>query len=86
MNQQRIDEIRERCEAATSAPWKSGNQYIRSTRENGNPQTTICEVYGNPVNNAEFISHARDDIPAIITVSQSAGFKDKNGKLIFEGG
>ena len=49
----RIAEIKERCEAATPGPW-------------GTPEKPLMDVL-NEGYNAGFVSHAREDIPYLLS-------------------
>lgn len=62
---QRIGEIRARCEAATPGPWKQYNDWevitpskIQSVAHTFNP---------NANNDAEFIAHVREDVPYLLS-------------------
>jgi hypothetical protein len=63
-----LDEIRERCEAATRGPWKS---YIEG-REKMNGSSFIMtageDIYLRGATDADqdFIAHARQDIPTLL--------------------
>jgi len=83
MDKQKLDEIRARCEAATPGPWhyvsqhKEINEKLMDTDENGavvgELPNGIAEIY--PINrqsNAEFIAHARQDIPDLLSALENA--------------
>jgi hypothetical protein len=95
MNQQRIDEIRARCEAATPAPWNyfyknkyrehhvsvpiEGSSFTEAIFPDGCPIDGLSEDDGK---NAEFIAHAREDIPALLEYigqlrAENAGLKEQ---------
>jgi hypothetical protein len=71
----KLDEIKARCEAATPGPWTPeirGNTiqshcvvcdtiYIEKTKN-------ICSGISPKTKNAEFITHARTDIPALLSL------------------
>ena len=79
MGAKRIEEIRQRAEAATEGPW----EYVSQTEDEYempkfvSPEHTImdfgdCTMFypteGTPPDNAdaEFLAHAREDIPALL--------------------
>jgi hypothetical protein len=80
MTKLNLDEIMARCEAATPGPWvrvdptDKGQEYIIGTvdedEEYGGWSSPIitCDsgVYGPRPPDAEFICHARTDIPALV--------------------
>lgn len=74
MNDEQLQAIRARCEAATPGPWhewhidKAPSGIICDTRENGVAQTfnRIDEAYPNDGANASFIAHAREDVPTLL--------------------
>lgn len=53
MNEQRLQEIKERAEKAIPGPWYTNNKYIRLGKS----------ISGY---DAEFIAHAREDVSALI--------------------
>ena len=69
-----IDAIRKRCEAATPGPWRKTSHYygdgccnIWSGEGTDCPVVRECESGGVILrNDAEFISNARTDIPALL--------------------
>lgn len=70
MNQ--IEAIEKRCNEATPGPWEEGftyhgSQHCGAVRHNGR---VVCETryfdMGNSEPNAEFIAHAREDIPFLL--------------------
>ena len=72
MSADRLAEIRARAEAATPGPWtlgpcSHGGQILQrgddSSRETRHPQTYLQIV---PDSDAEFIAHARTDIPYLL--------------------
>lgn len=61
MTEQELQEIRERADKATSGPWeknKNGNV--------GNGIYTLFYNYCGSIHDAEFIAHAREDIPKLM--------------------
>jgi hypothetical protein len=62
MTKQQLNEIRERCEAATSAPW-----YIRRHTVEDYNANHICGDFGyGSDGDKAFIAHARADVPALL--------------------
>ena len=71
-----IAEIRARCHAATAAPWVADISpdgsladvnHATLVDELGEPQTVaLCDIIGNNENDACFIAHSREDIPALL--------------------
>jgi putative IMPACT (imprinted ancient) family translation regulator len=62
MTTQQLNEIRERCETATSAPW-----YIRRHTVEDYNANHICGDFGyGSVDDKAFIAHARADVPALL--------------------
>ncbi len=60
----RLEEIRKRAEAATEGPWQN-------VRPGGIPPGIVCDIKGKPwdiTDDAEFISHARSDIPWLLAL------------------
>ena len=80
MNDNRIAEIQQRCEAATPSPWEVEKYYhdepyeqfiksaaVVSTYEDGSKGTITRNNWSNPVvADLEFIAHAREDIPYLL--------------------
>ena len=80
MNDNRIAEIQQRCEAATPSPWEVEKYYhdepyeqfiksaaVVSTCEDGSKRTITRNNWSNPVvADLEFIAHAREDIPYLL--------------------
>ncbi|UWG96800.1 hypothetical protein LPY66_18265 [Dehalobacter sp. DCM] len=73
MNKEELDAIRDRCEKATPGPWKwiiNGNtvQSHAITTDTGECgiQEKICASISPKTRNAEFIAHARTDIPLLL--------------------
>ena len=80
MNDNRIAEIQQRCEAATPSPWEVEKYYhdepyeqfiksaaVVSTYEDGSKRTITRNNWSNPVvADLEFIAHAREDIPYLL--------------------
>jgi hypothetical protein len=71
MTEQEIEEIEMRALAATREPW-----HVEYFGDGGYPQrvandagVVVCDTHdggGYPATNAEFIAHARTDVPALI--------------------
>ena len=64
----RIDEIRVRCEVATAGPWKDCRR-LDGVPTVANKNIRICDAYKNNKQqwaDAEFIAHAREDIPYLL--------------------
>lgn len=79
MNADKLKEIGQRCEAATEGPWYVGEDYYGgvSVRTKPTPATNIdganaiLENTGRSIGDiakedAEFIAHARQDIPVLL--------------------
>ena len=81
MNEQRLQEIKERAEKATPGPWKVyqdaistsiGTEFIHPQLNGPMPVITDAYHVGGAINiyiddaDAEFIAHARQDVPALI--------------------
>jgi len=63
-----LDEIKEREQAATSGPWEvkvKGNT-VESHQVMSQGNEPICSAISPKTKNAQFIAHARTDIPALI--------------------
>lgn len=60
---ERLAEIQARAEAATPGPWheEAGNVHVEHGR-----LATIGGTYVTAVPDAEFIAHAREDVPALV--------------------
>jgi hypothetical protein len=67
----RIDEIRARCGAATPGPWGltgSRKQLVDSRPDQQcGAESIVCDVWSNIAGNADFIAHAREDIPYLLS-------------------
>lgn len=67
MNAEQIEEIRKRAEAATAGPWG-----VEESRYSGSYNVGIVDWSSDfsaclcPKNDAEFIAHAREDVPALL--------------------
>jgi len=82
MTDGKLNEIRARCEAATPGPWRnigeplSGYPRIFSDAEHGGfRQPFICGIRAadeQANNDAEFMAHAREDIPALLDALEAA--------------
>lgn len=74
MTREQLDAIRARMEAATPGPWEAGTAVCcPDVGWVGGPRRTICPVYEGTkrthmldANDAEFIAHAREDVPALL--------------------
>jgi len=83
MTKTEIDEIRARCEAATPGPWAFfHNDYVNIYHIQGDEKVDGEErsiTYGLADvpwrNNAEFIAHAREDIPALLDTLEKSESK-----------
>ena len=68
MDTQELQAIRERAEAATPGPWKHKKTYISTITTE--PESDDFIVWGDggvdKETDAEFIAHARTDIPALL--------------------
>ena len=69
----RLDEIEARTTAATEGPWEAEHHYNRLTGKHvvsEIPRVAECEGNGagglDHAEDAEFISHARQDVPALV--------------------
>lgn len=63
----RVEEIRKRCEAATSGPW----EIHRMFRQVWSPKTQLfvsCEADGEEDPDANFIAHSREDVPYLLAL------------------
>jgi len=68
MNQKRIDEIRARCEAATPGEWHDLDDWLVYTGDyiegaGISNEQVVCTTKDGA---AEFIAHARQDIPELL--------------------
>jgi hypothetical protein len=66
MTQQRLDEIRTRCARAKRGPWAGAaprGDYRFSVLDAND--LLVCRV--NSISNTDFIAHARQDIPALLS-------------------
>ena len=62
MTLQELEEIRKRCDAATEGPWEQ-----EDCRENHIATATGMDIAHAPKQiNAQFIAHARTDVPALL--------------------
>lgn len=63
-----LDGIKARVEAATPAPWQRANHVVDMGPPSDSP-FAVCHSDADPSpspQNAEFIAHAREDVPALI--------------------
>ena len=69
MNQKELNEIKERCDKATEGPWLANgtSDYTEIYDANawGKALAPLALVGSNP-KDADFIAHARQDIPALL--------------------
>lgn len=74
MTDQELEEIRLRCDAATSGPWvsyvegrdhSSGSNFIMTGE--GDSRGEDIELAGASVADQDFIAHARQDIPTLLS-------------------
>jgi hypothetical protein len=69
--QQKLEEIKERAEKATDGPWLNDERIVL---QDSGIQPHICYSYtadgysltDKPIENAEFIAHARTDVPLLL--------------------
>lgn len=71
MNVEQLESIKERAEMATSGPWfKGAERYVESNiRDTDDGEWTADNIAETNTNNpfdAEFIAHARDDVPELV--------------------
>jgi len=81
---ERLLAIQARCEAATPGPWKvieKGNTVpsvaVVSVAYDTRPQETICPNMSTKTDNADFIAHARQDIPYLLAL-----LAERDGSLL----
>lgn len=70
-----MDKIEQRCNAATPGPWK----YTPRGTIIGHSKTEVCS---NARVDAEFITHAREDIPRLITLARRAVAAEAENELL----
>lgn len=71
MNQKELDEIKERCDKATEGPWITGGC---SGRMITTPDGYVGDGFIADVDtkvHADFIAHARQDVPALLAEIES---------------
>ena len=71
MSKDRLDEIRKRCEKVTPGPWSSFGQTIENESINLKDFQWVSagaryECTAQEGTDAEFIAHAREDVPFLI--------------------
>ncbi len=70
MNEQELEQIEARAAKATPGPWEVDNDLSVYTKDGGHGTPwTLFDTVGNEGEdnpNADFIAHAREDIPALI--------------------
>lgn len=65
MDQEQLNAIKERVAKATAGVWRSMDTgHIRTRYSVGNEEEYVAHTYD--VNDAEFIAHSRDDVPALV--------------------
>lgn len=66
-NQLDLDEIRARAAAATPGPWQARREFVVSGDLEGIPDCVVSTGEDGPqeLADAEFIAHAREDVPAL---------------------
>lgn len=89
MDAERLAEIRARCEAATAGPWWHDWNMGGSPNEvwvSGDSWGLICTTdggVGDEDKDAEFIAHAREDIPALLAeVERLRGENEANAEAV----
>ncbi|QPA60664.1 hypothetical protein [Lysinibacillus sphaericus] len=66
MDQKQFNAIKERVVKATPGEWRSMDTgHVRKHYSVGNEEEFVAHTYD--VNDAEFIAHARIDVPALVT-------------------
>lgn len=68
----RLDEIRARCEAATKGPWRCEIETHGCHWLFDGLGTVLCYLKWEDADDAEFIAHARADLPALLAVATAA--------------
>ena len=68
----RLDEIRARCEAATKGPWRCEIETHGCHWLFDGLGTVLCYLKWEDADDAEFIAHAREDLPALLAVVEAA--------------
>jgi len=70
MSAEQLDAIQARADAATEGPWETVRHdlslYVQS--KHANLQANLGYVGNHPEPDAEFIAHARTDVPALIAL------------------
>ncbi len=74
MTREQLKAIRDHVEAATPGPWEAGTAFCcPDCGWVDGPKRTVCPVYEGTkrthtldANDAEFIAHAREDVPALL--------------------
>lgn len=64
MEKRELDAVRQRIETATEGPWDTAK--LASGWHVMYDGYIVAEIYRNEVENAEFIAHAREDIPKLL--------------------
>ncbi len=88
MNEKELAEIEARAEAATPGPWEVDNDLSVFTKDGGHGTPwTLFDTVGNEgedSSNADFIAHARQDVPAL--VAEVRRLNEENSRLNFMSG
>lgn len=80
MTKQELDAIRERCEAAPQGPWSNIGDWAIIQGTDPNHGNLIGSVNKE---GAEFIAHAREDIPALLAeIERISNTDDIKGKIV----
>ena len=79
MTDQRIAEIKARCEAATEGPWEIHNtpDYAEIHVQNGKEYGFSPVALADASYNADFIAHSREDIPYLLTQLAASQAREK---------
>lgn len=64
----KLNEIKERAEAATKGPWFHGSYLGRSSEVFSRKVREIANCHSRNGIDSEFIAHARTDVPALLAV------------------
>ena len=76
MTDEQLETIKRRCEAATAGPWEKAWQWYNYDILSKKSQRVAREV---PIENAEFISHTRTDVPKLL--DEIRRLREDNEKL-----
>lgn len=75
MKAEQLEMIRKRAEKATSGPWHKGEYWTGETSVIGAPEFPINVCITLMEKDADFIAHAREDVPALIAEVERLGGK-----------